>query len=96
MQTDTLLPKQVFIHVGTFIRNTLFASAGPFKLCKTEYILKGLHNIYNCIFSSKDDKYVPSDQKILIDALGKFQAKLESVDNFDHVILPPLYKQVVR
>ena len=55
-----------------------------------------LHNIYNCIFSSKDDKYVPSDQKILIDALGKFQAKLESVDNFDHVILPPLYKQVVR
>ena len=52
--------------------------------------------IFNCIFSSEDDKYVPSDQKILIDALGKFQAKLESVDNFDHVILPPLYKQVVR
>ena len=62
------------------------------------YIFEGfeLHNIHNCIFSSKDDKYVPSDQKILIDALGKFQAKLESVDNFDHVILPPLYKQVVR
>ena len=47
-------------------------------------------------FSSKENKYVPSEQKILIDQIGKFQSRLEGVDTFDHVIMPPLYKQVVR
>merc|ERR1712227_707716 len=48
------------------------------------------------IKSSKENKYVPSEQKIPIDMIGKFQARLENVDSFDHVIMPPLYKQVVR
>jgi len=48
------------------------------------------------IKSSKENKYVPSEQKILIDQIGKFQSRLEGVDTFDHVIMPPLYKQVVR
>ena len=47
-------------------------------------------------FSSKETKTVPSEQKILIDQIAKFQAKLENVDTFDCVILPPLYRQVVR
>jgi len=46
--------------------------------------------------SSKENKFVPSEQKILIDQLAKFQIKLEGVDTFDYVILPPLYRQVVR
>jgi len=48
------------------------------------------------IKSSKESKTVPSEQKILIDQIAKFQAKLENVDTFDCVILPPLYRQVVR
>lgn len=48
------------------------------------------------IKSSKENKFVPSEQKILIDQLAKFQVKLEGVDTFDFVILPPLYRQVVR
>merc|ERR1712024_270132 len=48
------------------------------------------------IKSSKESKTVPSEQKILIDQIAKFQAKLENVDTFDSVILPPLYRQVVR
>ena len=65
---------------------------------------QGVTNIYklrlsnktSMICSSKENKYVPSEQKILIDALGKYQARLEQVDNFDHIIMPPLYQQVVR
>ena len=50
----------------------------------------------NSPFSSKEKKTVPSEQKILIDQIAKFQARLESVDTFDYVILPPLYRQTVR
>ena len=32
----------------------------------------------------------------MIDQIAKFQARLESVDTFDYVILPPLYRQTVR
>merc|ERR1711862_706044 len=46
--------------------------------------------------SSKEHKFVPCDQKILIDNLAKFQVSLEKVDGFDHIILPPLYRQVIR
>ena len=35
-----------------------------------------------------------SDQKILIAALTEFQTKLEKVDTYDHVVFPPVYKQV--
>ena len=56
--------------------------------------LKTLNLIF--FFSSKENKYVPAEQKILIDMIGEFQARLENVDSFDHVIMPPLYKQVVR
>ena len=52
-------------------------------------------NIY-VLFSSKDLKYVPSEQKILIESIAKYQAKLEAVDAYDHVTLPPLYRQVAR
>jgi len=48
------------------------------------------------IKSSKENKTVPSEQKILIDQIAKFQARLENVDTFDYVILPPLYRQTVR
>jgi len=48
------------------------------------------------ITSSKEAKVVPSDQKILIDAINKFQAGLEKVDSHDHIVTPPLYGQVVR
>jgi len=48
------------------------------------------------IKGSKENKFVPSEQKILIDQLAKYQVKLEHVDTFDHIIMPPLYKQVVR
>ena len=47
-------------------------------------------------FSSKDVKYVPSEQKILIESLVRYQARLEAVDAYDHVTLPPLYKQVAK
>jgi len=45
---------------------------------------------------SKEAKVVPSDQKILIDAVAKFQGSLEKIDSHDHIPLPPLYRQVVR
>jgi len=48
------------------------------------------------IKGSKEAKIVPSDQKILIDAINKFQAGLEKVDSHDHIVTPPLYGQVVR
>jgi len=48
--------------------------------------------IRNC----KDDKFIPSDSKILIDNLARFQSSLEKVDSHDHIILPPLYSQVVK
>jgi len=48
------------------------------------------------IRSSKEDKVIASDQKILIDAVSKFQASLEKIDDYDHVIIPPLYRQVVK
>ena len=48
------------------------------------------------LFRSRESKIIPSDHKILIDNIAKFQAKLEAVDTFDHVIIPPLYQQVVR
>ena len=35
-------------------------------------------------------------QMIIINHLVRFQGKLEKVDMFDSVILPPLYRQVVR
>ena len=37
---------------------------------------------------------VPSDQKILIDAVARFQGSLEKIDSHDHIPLPPLYRQV--
>jgi hypothetical protein len=43
---------------------------------------------------SKEDKTVSSDQKILIGSLTEFQTKLEKVDTYDHVVFPPVYKQV--
>lgn len=46
--------------------------------------------------SSKEQKMIPSDQKIIIDSIAKFQGRLEAVDSHDHVILPPLYRQVVK
>jgi predicted membrane chloride channel (bestrophin family) len=48
------------------------------------------------IRESKEQKFIPSDAKIIIDNIAKFQASLEKVDNHDHVILPPLYRQVVK
>jgi len=48
------------------------------------------------IRNSKDNKFIPSDQKIMIDNVAKFQAGLEKVDDHDHIILPPLYRQVVK
>jgi len=48
------------------------------------------------IRNSKENKFIPSDQKILIDNIAKFQVGLEKVDDQDHIILPPLYKQVVK
>ena len=45
-------------------------------------------------FRSKEDKNVNSDQKILIAALTEFQTKLEKVDTYDHIVFPPVYKQV--
>jgi len=44
---------------------------------------------------SKEEKTVNSDQKILIAALVEFQSKLEKVDTYDHVVFPPVYRQVV-
>ena len=46
------------------------------------------------IFSSKENKFIPSDQKILIDSIAKFQTGLEKVDAHDHIMMPPLYRQV--
>merc|ERR1719187_1384545 len=48
------------------------------------------------IRKSKADKTIPSDQKIMIDSVAKFQVSLERLDNHDHVIFPPLYRQVVK
>jgi len=48
------------------------------------------------IRNSKEDKFIPSDQKIMIDNIAKFQTSLEKVDDHDHIILPPLYRQVVK
>jgi len=52
--------------------------------------------VMTMIRSSKEDKVIASDQKILIDAVSKFQASLERIDDHDHIILPPLYRQVVK
>ena len=43
---------------------------------------------------SKEEETVNSDQKILIAALTEFQTKLEKVDTYDHIVFPPVYKQV--
>lgn len=48
------------------------------------------------IRNSKENKFIPSDQKIMVDNIAKFQSSLEKVDDHDHIILPPLYKQVVK
>ena len=37
---------------------------------------------------------MPSEQKILIESLAKYQVSLQSVDCYDQVTLPPLYKQI--
>jgi len=48
------------------------------------------------IRNSKENKFIPSDQKILIDSIAKFQTGLEKVDAHDHIMMPPLYRQVVK
>jgi len=45
---------------------------------------------------SKEEETVSSDQKILIAALMEFQTNLEKVDTYDHIVFPPVYKQVVN
>jgi len=48
------------------------------------------------IRESKEQKFIPSDAKIMIDNIAKFQGSLERVDGHDHVVLPPVYQQVVK
>merc|ERR1719436_1527807 len=48
------------------------------------------------IKSAKENRVVTYEQKIIINHLVRFQCKLEKVDLVDSVILPPLYRQVVR
>jgi len=52
--------------------------------------------VMTMIRNSKEDKVIAADQKILIDAVRRFQDSLEDTDNYDHIIFPPLYKQVVK
>jgi len=44
---------------------------------------------------SKEDKVIASDQKIMVGAIANFQSGLEKVDNYDHCVFPPVYRQVV-
>ena len=39
-------------------------------------------------------KIIPSDHKELLRGLVKFKEGLESVVGYDHIIVPPVYKQV--
>merc|ERR1719430_1280371 len=52
--------------------------------------------VMTMIKNSKEDKVIPSEQKILIDAIQKYQDNLEDTDSYDHITLPPVYRQVVK
>ena len=44
---------------------------------------------------AKEASVEVAEKKELIGTLAKFQAALEKIDSYHHVVLPPLYRQVV-
>merc|ERR1719391_492468 len=48
------------------------------------------------IRSTKEKQFIPIELKVIIESLAEFQAKLERVESYDHIIIPPMYKQVVK
>ena len=47
------------------------------------------------ISRAKEASVEVAEKKELIGTLAKFQAALEKIDSYHHVILPPLYRQVL-
>ena len=52
--------------------------------------------VIHFVFSAKNvQKIIPSDHKELLRSLVRFKDGMEGVMGYDHIQVPPVYKQVV-
>ena len=64
-------------------------------LTKKYEIMCKLHDKVYFIFSAKNvQKIIPSDHKELLRSLVRFKDGMEGVMGYDHIQVPPVYKQV--